>query len=127
MGKHGYNPGDLGWTELNTTDAGAALEFYRQIAGWEKQAEPMPGCNVVGSGEEMLGGIQNLKDGESTPRWMPYITVADIEATLAKVKELGGSQIGETAPLPDGGKMAVIKDPQGAVTGLAQYAGSPDA
>lgn len=125
MGKHGYNPGDIGWTELNTTAVADALDFYSKLVGWENKGEPMPGYNVFGSGEEMLGGIQAEKDGEA-PRWMPYITVSDIDATLAKLSELGGIQVGETMPLPDGGRMAIIKDPQGAITGLAQYAGSPD-
>jgi uncharacterized protein len=74
----------------------------------------------------MLGSIKKLEAGETVPRWMPYITVTDLDATLAKVDGLGGSQIGEIMPLPDGGRFAIVKDPQGAVAGLAQYAGSPE-
>ncbi len=122
MGQHGYNHGDIGWTELNTTDTGAALDFYSNLIGWEKKAEPMPGYHVFGSGEEMLGGVKNLEGGETAPRWMPYITVTDLDATLAKVGDLGGTQVGDPMPLPDGGRFAIITDPQGGITGLAQYA-----
>lgn len=123
MGQLGYNPGDLGWNELNTTDAAAAADFYAALAGWEKKGEPMPGYHVFGRGDEMLGAVTNLQNGETTPRWMPYITVADLDATLAKAKELGASVVVPPMALPeDGGHIAVIKDPQGAITGLAQYA-----
>ena len=122
MGKHGYNHGDLGWTELNSTDAGGAMDFYSQLAGWENKGEPMPGYHVFGKGEEMLGGVQNLGDGDTTPRWMPYITVSDLDAALSKAKQLGASQLGDTVELPDdAGRIAVIRDPQGLLTGLAQY------
>lgn len=124
MGKHGYNHGDIGWTELNTTNADGAIDFYTQLIGWEKKPGPMPSYHVFASGEEMLGGVKSLENGETTPRWMPYITVADLDATLAKVEGLGGSRVGDPMPLPDGGRFAIIKDPQGTFAGLAQYAGS---
>lgn len=122
MGQQGYTAGDLGWNELHTTDATTALEFYAALAGWEKKAEPMPGYHIFGRGQEMLGGITNLQNGETTPRWMPYITVDDINATLAKATSLGATILLPPMALPgDGGHIAIIKDPQGLATGLAQY------
>lgn len=123
MGQLGYSQGDFGWTELSTTDAAAALDFYCALAGWEKKAEPMPGYHILGRGAEALGAITNLKNGETTPRWMPYITVDDLPATLAKAESLGATIIMPSWALPeDGGHIAIIQDPQGVVTGLAQYA-----
>ena len=125
MGQLGYTQGDLGWSELTTTDTKAAMSFYSAIAGWESKGEPMPGYHIFGCGEEMLGGISNGKcpDGTTTPpRWMPYITVDDLDATLAKATALGGSIIMPPCDIPnDGGRIAIIKDPQGVATGLAQY------
>ena len=123
MGQHGYLHGDLGWSQLSTTDAADALDFYAALVGWEKKGEPAPGYHVFGRGDEMLGGITNLESGQTTPSWMPYITVDDLDATLAKVAGLGGSICLEPMPLPeDSGRIAIIKDPQGVMTGLAQYA-----
>ena len=122
MGQHGYNQGDLGWSELHTADAGKALDFYSALVGWESKGEPMPGYHVFGSSSEMLGGITNLQHGETTPSWMPYITVDDLEATLAKATSLGATICMPPMALPnDGGHIAIIKDPQGLATGLAQY------
>lgn len=122
MGQFGYTPGDLGWSQLNTSDPTGAMDFYSALVGWEKKDEPAPGYQVFGRGDEMLGGITCLEGSDAGPRWMPYITVADLDATLAKVEGLGGSIVVPQMPLPDEcGRIAVIKDPQGVMTGLAQY------
>ncbi|MFZ4767774.1 MAG: VOC family protein [Roseimicrobium sp.] len=110
---------------MNTTNAGAALDFYAALVGWEKKGEPMPGYHVFGRGEESLGGVSELKDDETTPRWMPYITVENLTATVAQAEALGATIILPPMALPgDGGHIAIIKDPQGLLTGLAQYAKS---
>lgn len=125
MGQHGYTQGDLGWSELSTTNASDSLNFYSELVGWEAKGEPMPGYRIFGRGDEMLGGITDMKcpDGSSKPaQWMPYITVDDLDATLAKVEGLGGTVIMPAMAIPnDGGHIAIIKDPQGVTTGLAQY------
>ena len=122
MGQLGYTHGDLGWSQLNTTDAAAALDFYAGLVGWEKKGEPAPGYHIFGREDEALGGICNLQEGETAPSWMPYITVDDLDATLAKVEGLGGSVMMPPMSLPeDSGRIAIIRDPQGVATGLAQY------
>jgi uncharacterized protein len=122
MGQLGYTQGDLGWSQLSTTNSADALKFYSALVGWEKKGEPAPGYHVFGREGEMLGGITDLETGDNTPRWMPYITVDDLDATLAKVEGLGGSIIMPQMPLPNEcGRIAIIKDPQGVMTGLAQY------
>ena len=122
MGLQGYTQGDFGWTQLSTTSPADAISFYSDLVGWEKKGEPAPGYHVIGREGEMLGGITDLKDGDTVPHWMPYITVDDLDATLAKAVSLGGKIVMEPCDIPnDGGRIAVIKDPQGLATGLAQY------
>jgi len=53
----------------------------------------MPGYHVLGSGGENLGGIVGLEEGQPGPAWVPFITVNDIEASVAKAQELGGSVV----------------------------------
>lgn len=123
MGQQGYTHGDFGWTQLTTTNTAEALKFYSALVGWEKKGEPVPDYNIVGRGDEALGGITNMKEDDTVPGWMPYITVDDLDATLAKAEELGGKIHMPPMPLPnDGGRIAIIIDPQGVATGLAQYA-----
>lgn len=122
MGQLGYNQGDLGWNQLNTSDPAAALDFYSKLVGWEMAGEPMPGYHVFKVGDEMLGGVTEPTEPGAGPSWMPYITVTNIDETLANVEGLGGEILAPKSPLPeDGGFMAVIKDPTGSVTGLCQY------
>ena len=125
MGQLGYTQGDLGWQELATTNPAEALSFYSALVGWESKGEPMPGYHVFGREGEMIGGVMGTEcpDGSTrAPQWMPYITVDDLDATVAKVEGLGGSIIMPPMDLPnDSGRIAVIKDPQGVTTGLAQY------
>src|SRR5204862_521089 len=101
MGQHGYTQGDLGWSELTTSSAADALEFYGKLVGWEKKGEPAPGYHIFGRGDEALGGITEPKEGDSTPRWMPYITVEDLDATLARAEELGATICMPPMSLPE--------------------------
>ena len=122
MGQLGYTQGDLGWSQLNTINSVAALEFYSALVGWEKKGEPAPGYHIFGRGDEALGGITCLPEGETKPRWLPYITVDDLDATLEKAESLGATIVLPPMPLPeDCGRIAIITDPQGVATGLAQY------
>ncbi|MDB6005074.1 MAG: glyoxalase [Prosthecobacter sp.] len=103
MGQLGYLPGDLGWSELTTSSAAEAMKFYAALVGWEDKGEAMPGYHLFGRGDETLGAITDAPpdpDLERTPRWMPYITVDDLNVALGKVTGLGGAIL---MPLPAGG------------------------
>lgn len=125
MGQLGYTHGDLGWSELTTTNAADALNFYCALVGWEKKGEPMPGYHLFGRKGEVLGGITQIQPGDgrqTAPQWMPYITVEDLDDALSDVEGLGGTILMPPCDLPDdGGRIAIIQDPQGVATGLAQY------
>ena len=47
--------------------------------------------------------------------WTPYFMVSDVDATAAKVKELGGRVYMGPQDLPKIGRFAVVADPQGAM------------
>ena len=52
------------------------------------------------------------------------MTVADVEASTAKAKELGGAVLTEPMDVMDAGRMSVLADPTGAVFCLWQAKGS---
>ena len=52
------------------------------------------------------------------PQWQPYVAVNDPDATTAKAKELGGSVLVEPMDVPQVGRIAAIRDPQGASLGI---------
>ena len=59
------------------------------------------------------------REGDA-PRWMVYIDVTDVQATLAKARELGGKVLQEPLHIPHAGTLAVVADPVGAVFKLWQ-------
>jgi predicted enzyme related to lactoylglutathione lyase len=105
-------PGAMCLNQLNTSDPDAAQSFYGSLFGWTFRGVESPGQSYWGitNGERLNGGMT-----ESSPsNWLAYFTSADIDASAAKVTELGGQVIVPPSPVP-GGRIAVAADPQGAV------------
>ena len=73
-------------------------------------------------GERMNAGMVPMDEkwGDMPPHWMPFFAVADTDATVAKVKELGGQVGVEPFDIPQVGRMAVVMDPQGAAFTVIQ-------
>ncbi|MEA2422459.1 MAG: uncharacterized protein QOF55_1558 [Thermoleophilaceae bacterium] len=118
-------PGRLSWNELASPDVDASTQFYGGLFGWTaKEFEGMPvRYLVVSVGERSNGGIREMGNDPAPPHWLVYFGVDDIEAGLAKAKELGGTVM--AGPMDIGiAKIGVVQDPQGAM--FALYAGDFD-
>ncbi len=115
-------PGLLCWNELSSPDFDGAKAFYGGLFGWTFEpfeSSPEPYLTIQ-NGESANGGIRPLNPPETPPNWLVYFGVADIDASLAKLAELGGTKV--VGPIDIGpGKIAVAHDAQGAHFGL--YAG----
>jgi len=112
------NTGRFVWYELLTTDPKAAIAFYGEVVGWK--AQPYEGADYhmwVGS-QGPLGGTMVLpeqaKQMGAPPHWTSNVEVADVDKTVARVRELGGRVYVEPNDIPKIGRFAVIADPQGA-------------
>ncbi|MNC98871.1 27 kDa antigen Cfp30B [compost metagenome] len=46
--------------------------------------------------------------------WLPYFLVTDVETSVAKATSLGAQVHFGPQTIPDGGRFAVLADPQGA-------------
>lgn len=120
-------PGGLCWTELYTTDAAAAKEFYGSLFGWQTQDMQLPGDGgtysmITPAGqpdERMHGGIMQLPTDALTltggrPYWHPVFAVDDCDDTVAKVTGNGGSVQMGPEDAEGVGRLAVCVDPSGA-------------
>ncbi len=112
------------WHEIMTRDPDAARDFYRTVAGWGTSVwdggdEPY---QMWMNGERPLGGLLALPAPEVPPCWMAYISTPDRNATLARVRALGGSVMNEIE-VPEVGRFAVIADPQGGVFAVLEPEG----
>jgi hypothetical protein len=115
-------PGKVGWNELITSDPAAAIAFYTQLFGWGTEAfEGMQGEYTMFTHEGMaFGGVMKTPMPGVPTHWLNYVVVEDIEASIEKSKSLGGEICMGPMDIPDVGRIAVVKDPQGAVIGLHQ-------
>ncbi|MCU1244936.1 MAG: glyoxalase [Acidobacteria bacterium] len=117
-------PGAFCWNELATTDQEGARAFYSQLFGWtSKISEGGPGPYTEWQrGEHPLGGMRGLMEGEpiGTPYWLVYFTVENCDASVEKMKELGGKVFMPGYDIPHVGRMAFGADPQGAVISIIE-------
>jgi len=109
-------PNTLTWNELISTDLDAALPFYEEVLGITAKKEPMgefeytilsvDGNMVGGATPPMMEGVPN--------HWHVWFAVADTDATTAAATGAGGSVLAGPMDMQIG-RIATIRDPQGAV------------
>jgi predicted enzyme related to lactoylglutathione lyase len=116
-------PGTLCWVDLNTPNPESVKQFYTGVFGWKIAPGDDPsGYLHIKNGDEFIGGIPpaSSQNPNAPPHWLPYILVADCDATTAKAKELGAQAYMEPMTIEHVGRMAVLADPQGAVFAIFQ-------
>jgi predicted enzyme related to lactoylglutathione lyase len=108
------------WDELGTSDADGAQRFYEQVFGWttDDMGPDFGGYRVFNHGETGIAGLMQLQEASIPPHWQPYVAVEDVDATATKAGELGGSTLAEPMDVPEVGRIAVLRDPQGATFGI---------
>jgi len=118
-----YPPGTPSWIELSSPDTDAAAEFYGALMGWSA-TEPGPpeagGYRMFQQDEQNVAGLMGIMQEGQPTAWSTYVSVADADATAAKVKAAGGSVMIEPMDVMDIGRMAFFADPGGAVFGVWQ-------
>jgi predicted enzyme related to lactoylglutathione lyase len=118
-------PGTVIWNELITTDPGV-VTFYADVLGVTTSTMDMGAgaYTLFEVGGEMVGGTTAPQMPGVPNHWHVYFAVADADATVAMVAELGGAVVVEPFDTPVG-RMAVASDPQGAVFSIMQPAPQP--
>lgn len=115
-------PGKIGWNELATSDPAAALAYYTKLFGWETESFPMPQgeYTMLKHNGVTFGGVMKAPQPGMPTAWTNYVSVEDVDDTVAKSNGLGGSVCMPPTDIPDVGRIAIIRDPQGGVIGLHQ-------
>ena len=115
--------GTIVWCDLTVANAEAVREFYAAVVGWKAQTVDMGGYadfNMLSpASEEAEVGICHARGtNEGIPsQWLLYVVVADLEASMARCRELGGRIVREARPLGKG-RFCILQDPAGAVCAL---------
>jgi uncharacterized protein len=117
--------GAFSWSELMTSDPKAAAEFYGSLFGWtvETMDMGMGPYHVIKAGDVSVGGIMGMPPGAPPmpTAWGSYVTVKNVDETLAACTALGGKVIVPAMDVPTVGRMAVIQDLQGATINVITY------
>ena len=124
--------GKFVWHDLVTDDLDKARRFYGGLLGWkfEQSTHPLGGnYTLIALDGQYVGGMVRLEDpaGADYSRWVPYLSVADVDAAVRFTESAGGTAVVAPLELGNLGRAAAITDPQGAVVGLLRSRlGDPD-
>ncbi|MDH6137762.1 putative enzyme related to lactoylglutathione lyase [Kitasatospora sp. MAA4] len=119
-----YTPGTPCWIDLMVPDQQAALDFYRDLFGWQGEVGPPEtgGYAVCTLNGKAVAGIMTAMapEGQPTPptAWTTYLATADADATTAAITRAGGAVLMPGMDVMTIGRMAVVAEPSGAVFGL---------
>jgi predicted enzyme related to lactoylglutathione lyase len=115
--------GMFAWNELATGDVDAALRFYGEVLGWTFARFDLPegAYWVARSGDVVVGGIGTLATSADpasrVSAWTAFVRVEDIDRRFARALELGASPVQAPHDVPNVGRVAVLRDPVGALLG----------
>ena len=119
--------GIVTWQDLTVADATRLRDFYHAVVGWTPEPVNMGGYSdyTMTADGQQIAGVCHARgtNADLPPVWMLYISVADLDHSLAECERLGGQTL---TPIRGygAGRYCVIKDPAGAVCALYQ---PPDA
>jgi uncharacterized protein len=124
--RDGYEAGVPCWIDTWQPDAETAVKFYIELFGWEAEDTMPPGtpgnhymCRLRGRDVAAIASRPEAAP-PTPPAWGTYVWVESAEDTAAGVATAGGSVVMEPFPSLDGGRIAVVGDPAGALFGVWQ-------
>lgn len=112
--------------EFPSVDPAAAAKFYGDLFGWKMNPWPEFNYFTFDTGGETGGGLPVIEPekGVKAGEVLVYVNTDDMDASLARVRELGGQVDGPQVEVA-GMLWAFFHDPSGNRVGL--YTGAPAA
>lgn len=115
------------WHELMSTDPKASIAFYGALFGWtvdEVDMGPIGKYNLIKLGEKLVGGMMPAPPGAPS-HWIPYVNVESVDAAADKAASMGAQVLVPPTDIPNTGRFAIVRDPQGGVLAPFKDAGMP--
>jgi hypothetical protein len=115
--------------EIHATQPESVIEFYRTLFGWRFEQWSGQEYWLVRTGETSAPGIDGgllrrrgpaAADGQAVNAFVCTIDVADLESTLTRATDLGGTLAVPRMAIPGVGWLGYVKDPDGNILGLMQ-------
>ena len=115
--------GEMVHYEVTVKDVDAAQAFWGGVFGW-KFGESMPGMDYRMAQINETSGAAIAGGDATNSHPNVYLNVDDIDASIAKVRELGGKADDKTV-VPTHGSFSACSDPEGVAFHLWQGDASP--
>lgn len=112
--------GEASFIEIGVPSGSRARDFYQALFGWTPR--PMGHDNFAMETPTVGVGVHS---GDDDACMVVYFAVGDIDAAVARVRELGGKADEPGAETPGFGRFVECRDPQNVRFGLRQPPGRP--
>lgn len=120
--------GKFVWFDLFTNDLKSASHFYEELFGWsfypaESGRKIVNTITLKGAPIGNAIQIKQKKNKVRKSRWLSYMSVENVDASVKLVEQNLGTVYMHPKELPNRGRVAVVKDPQGAVFAMITASG----
>lgn len=106
--------------ELSTRDLEESKKFYSDVFEWELKDYPDMNYTTFEAEGGTGGGFSSVSDENPSGSVLVYINTPELEITLRKIRDAGGTILLEDYDIPGVGRMATFKDPTGNKVALLQ-------
>ncbi|PYC87390.1 glyoxalase [Streptomyces tateyamensis] len=116
-----YREGMPCWVDLNAADPDRACAFYHDLFGWEFADPDRPGGHYRPATlrGQLVAAVNAVPAGTPTA-WVSYLAADDADQVAARITDAGGQLLTEPFDAMTAGRIALARDPAGAVFGLWQ-------
>lgn len=122
-----HAPGTFSWVDSGTINLAKAKPFYRAVFGWEYETVDQSSYTMCLLRDRPVAGLypftEDMKRMGAPSYWLPYVTVADADATMAEAVGMGARPAAEVVEAPGRGRAGAFFDPTGALCGCWQPTG----
>ncbi|MDK1359870.1 VOC family protein [Arthrobacter sp. zg-Y1219] len=111
-----YPEGVPSWIDTEQPDVDAAADFYGELFGWEFEDAMPPDAQ----GRYLIAKLDGADVGglagsdEPAAVWNTYVAVDDADAAAGRLESAGATVTSGPADAGEGGRAAVLADPEGA-------------
>jgi len=110
-------PVEIVHIEFKSANFSRTADFYARLFDWQTEQNGAGSyMKLNGTGGTSGGWVR--ADLVQSPGPVAYLTVDDLEKTLAEVEAAGGRVLVRSQPFAGGGEVALFADPDGNVLGL---------